>query len=55
MDIRMSTVIEQIKGIIDINQNKDENFKNFALQGGAGSGKTESLKEYQMLFVQKKI
>lgn len=45
MDIRMSTVIEQIKGIIDINQNKDENFKNFALQGGAGSGKTESLKE----------
>lgn len=45
MDIRMSVAIEQIKGIIDINQNKDENFKNFVLQGGAGSGKTESLKE----------
>lgn len=45
MDIRMSKAIEQIKRIIDVNQNKDENFKNFALEGGAGSGKTESLKE----------
>ncbi|MCF6142346.1 AAA family ATPase [Flavobacterium sp. K77] len=41
----MSNAIEQIKTIIESNQLKDETFKNFVLQGGAGSGKTESLKE----------
>jgi len=41
----MSTAIDKIKEIIEVNQNKNENFKNFVLQGGAGSGKTESLKE----------
>jgi len=37
--------IEQIKQIIDDNQNPKKDFKNFVLQGGAGSGKTESLKQ----------
>ena len=37
--------IEQIKQIIDDNQNAEKEFKNFVLQGGAGSGKTESLKQ----------
>jgi DNA helicase-2/ATP-dependent DNA helicase PcrA len=37
--------IEQIKQIIDDNQNPEKDFKNFVLQGGAGSGKTESLKQ----------
>ena len=37
--------IEQIKQIIDDNQNAKKEFKNFVLQGGAGSGKTESLKQ----------
>lgn len=37
--------IEQIKQIIDDNQNSEKEFKNFVLQGGAGSGKTESLKQ----------
>lgn len=37
--------IEQIKQIIDNNQNAEKEFKNFVLQGGAGSGKTESLKQ----------
>lgn len=37
--------IEQIKQIIDENQNAVKEFKNFVLQGGAGSGKTESLKQ----------
>lgn len=37
--------IEQIKQIIDDNQNSEKDFKNFVLQGGAGSGKTESLKQ----------
>jgi DNA helicase II / ATP-dependent DNA helicase PcrA len=41
----MSNAIDSIKRIIDDNQKRDEDFKNFALQGGAGSGKTESLKE----------
>jgi len=41
----MSKAIDIIKGIIEVNQKKDESFKNFILQGGAGSGKTESLKE----------
>jgi DNA helicase-2/ATP-dependent DNA helicase PcrA len=41
----MSTTIDKIKKIIEGNQLKDENFKNFVVQGGAGSGKTESLKE----------
>ncbi|NML72194.1 AAA family ATPase [Chryseobacterium sp. RP-3-3] len=39
------TPIEQIKQIIDDNQNAEKEFKNFVLQGGAGSGKTESLKQ----------
>ena len=37
--------IEQIKQIIDDNQDAKKEFKNFVLQGGAGSGKTESLKQ----------
>ncbi len=37
--------IEQIKQIIDDNQIAKKEFKNFVLQGGAGSGKTESLKQ----------
>lgn len=37
--------IEQIQQIIDDNQNPKKDFKNFVLQGGAGSGKTESLKQ----------
>lgn len=37
--------IELIKQIIDDNQNTEKEFKNFVLQGGAGSGKTESLKQ----------
>src|SRR5665647_253497 len=41
----MSTAIDKIKKIIEVNQFENENFKNFILQGGAGSGKTESLKE----------
>ena len=41
----MSIAIDKIKKIIEVNQIKNENFKNFVLQGGAGSGKTESLKE----------
>lgn len=41
----MSVAIDKIKTIIDQNETKEDNFKNFVLQGGAGSGKTESLKE----------
>lgn len=41
----MSQAIATIKQIIDGNQLKAEVFTNFVLQGGAGSGKTESLKE----------
>lgn len=37
--------IERVKEIIVNNQFKEDNFRNFVLQGGAGSGKTESLKE----------
>lgn len=37
--------IDKIKQIIDYNQNPENEFKNFVLQGGAGSGKTESLKQ----------
>lgn len=37
--------IEKIKKVIDDNQNPEKEFKNFVLQGGAGSGKTESLKK----------
>lgn len=37
--------IERIKKIIDDNQDTEKEFKNFVLQGGAGSGKTESLKQ----------
>lgn len=37
--------INQIIEIIDNNQNPEKEFKNFVLQGGAGSGKTESLKQ----------
>ncbi|UMQ41839.1 UvrD-helicase domain-containing protein [Chryseobacterium sp. Y16C] len=37
--------IEHIKQIIDDNQDAEKEFKNFVLQGGAGSGKTESLKQ----------
>jgi DNA helicase-2/ATP-dependent DNA helicase PcrA len=45
MDIRMSVAIDKIKSIIDHNETKGDDFKNLVLQGGAGSGKTESLKE----------
>ena len=41
----MSVAIDKIKSIIDHNETKGDDFKNFVLQGGAGSGKTESLKE----------
>lgn len=41
----MSTSIDRISKIIEDNQKKDYSFRNFILQGGAGSGKTESLKE----------
>lgn len=44
MDIKLKP-IEHIKQIIDDNQNADKELKNFVLQGGAGSGKTESLKQ----------
>lgn len=44
MDSKMKP-IDQIKQIIDNNQNPEKEFKNFVLQGGAGSGKTESLKQ----------
>lgn len=44
MDSRLKP-IEQIKQIIDDNQDSKKDFKNFVLQGGAGSGKTESLKQ----------
>ncbi|MCF2218226.1 UvrD-helicase domain-containing protein [Chryseobacterium sp. PS-8] len=44
MDSRIRP-IEQIKQIIDDNQNSEKEFNNFVLQGGAGSGKTESLKQ----------
>lgn len=37
--------LEQIKQVIDNNQNPKLKFENFLLQGGAGSGKTESLKQ----------
>lgn len=40
-----NTALDKIKEIIDNNQNPEKEFKNFVLQGGAGSGKTESLKE----------
>ncbi len=39
------TAIEKIKEVIDNNQKPHEKFQNFVLQGGAGSGKTESLKQ----------
>lgn len=39
------TPLEQIKSIIRTNQHKKDTFKNFVLQGGAGSGKTETLKQ----------
>ncbi|WP_182920694.1 UvrD-helicase domain-containing protein [Pedobacter planticolens] len=41
----MSQAITTIKQIIDANHLKADDFTNFVLQGGAGSGKTESLKE----------
>lgn len=41
----MTTAMDGIKKIIDDNQQNGDLFKNFVLQGGAGSGKTESLKE----------
>ena len=41
----MNTALDKIKKIIDDNQCQDDNFTHFVLQGGAGSGKTESLKE----------
>lgn len=37
--------IEKIKEVIDNNQKLKAKFQNFVLQGGAGSGKTESLKQ----------
>lgn len=37
--------IEKIKEVIDNNQKSQDKFQNFVLQGGAGSGKTESLKQ----------
>lgn len=37
--------IEKIKEVIDDNQKPQGKFQNFVLQGGAGSGKTESLKQ----------
>ena len=37
--------IEKIKEVIDNNQNPKLKFENFVLHGGAGSGKTESLKQ----------
>lgn len=40
-----NTALDKIREIIDNNQNPEKEFKNFVLQGGAGSGKTESLKE----------
>ncbi|UZJ64673.1 AAA family ATPase [Sphingobacterium sp. KU25419] len=40
----MSTAINKIISIIDSNVKK-ESFSHFVLQGGAGSGKTESLKQ----------
>ncbi|EGK02559.1 UvrD-helicase domain-containing protein [Dysgonomonas gadei] len=40
-----NTALDKIREIIDNNQNPKKEFKNFVLQGGAGSGKTESLKE----------
>lgn len=49
----MSAAIDKIKEIIDSNQSNEGNFNNFALQGGAGSGKTESLKEI-ILYISKK-
>ena len=46
MDFKMSNAaLDKIREIIDNNQNPKKDFKNFVLQGGAGSGKTESLKE----------
>jgi DNA helicase-2/ATP-dependent DNA helicase PcrA len=39
------TAIEKIKEVIDDNQKPQGKFQNFVLQGGAGSGKTESLKQ----------
>lgn len=41
----MNAAIDKIKHIIDLNQLPGNEFSNFVLQGGAGSGKTESLKE----------
>lgn len=41
----MNKAIDKIKSIIETNQLKNESFRNFVLQGGAGSGKTESLKD----------
>lgn len=41
----MSKSIDEIKKLIDNNRLKGENFNHFVLEGGAGSGKTESLKE----------
>ena len=49
----MSNAVEQIKTIIDENQDETKYFKNFVLQGGAGSGKTESLKEV-ILYISEK-
>ena len=49
----MSNAVEQIKTIIDDNQDEGKDFKNFVLQGGAGSGKTESLKEV-ILYISEK-
>jgi DNA helicase-2/ATP-dependent DNA helicase PcrA len=39
------TPLGQIKSIIYTNQDKKDTFRNFVLQGGAGSGKTETLKQ----------
>jgi DNA helicase-2/ATP-dependent DNA helicase PcrA len=41
----MSTAVQNIKNLIDSNQKRETDFKNFVLQGGAGSGKTETLKD----------
>jgi DNA helicase-2/ATP-dependent DNA helicase PcrA len=49
----MSGAVDKIKEIIDSNHSTEGNFDNFALQGGAGSGKTESLKEI-ILYISEK-
>lgn len=48
-----NTALDKIREIIDNNQNPEKEFKNFVLQGGAGSGKTESLKEVILYIAEK--